>query len=355
MCLGAMPSPSRTLGHAPTKPRRYGEPMDVVAADRRWLGRTGIEVSALGLGTAPLAGLYEEVDESNALMTVRAAHRAGLRLFDTAPLYGHGLAEERLGLGLRDVPAGEVVVATKVGRLLRPDAQLDPGNVFKGAPAVAPVFDFSAAGVARSLEESLVRLGLDRVDIVHLHDPDDHGEQALREALPELVRWRDDGVVGAIGVGMNQSEMLARFVREGDIDCLLLAGRYTLLDQGGLMELLPLCVERGVAIIAGGVFNSGLLADPRPGAHFDYAPAAPAVLERARRLGATCAAHDVPLKAAALQFPLAHPAVASVLTGTRSAEELEENVALFARDIPTELWSALRSDGLLGHDVPTPG
>lgn len=309
----------------------------------------------LGLGTAPLAGLYEAVDEDAAVRTVRRALDLGLRLFDTAPLYGHGLAEVRLGLGLRDVPDDAVVVSTKVGRLLRADVAPEPGQVFQGVPPVNPVFDFSADGVARSLEESLLRLGRDRVDIVHLHDPDDHGDQALREALPALVRWRDEGVVGAIGVGMNQSKMLARFAREADIDCLLLAGRYTLLDQGGLTELLPLCHERHIAVIVGGVFNSGLLADLGPGARYDYAPAGDEVFERARRLAEVCAFHEVPLKAAALQFPLAHPAVACVLTGTRSTAELDENARLLAHDTPSALWAALREEGLLGDDVPTPG
>ena len=324
------------------------------AADRRPLGRTALEVSVLGLGTAPLGGLYAAVDEHDAIATVQRAMELGLRLFDTAPLYGPGLAEARLGLGLRGVADSEVVVSTKVGRLLRADALPEPGQVFQGVPPVHPVFDFTADGVARSLEESLVRLGRDRVDIVHVHDPDDHGDQALRDTLPALVRWRDEGVVGAIGVGMNQTAMLTRFARETDIDCLLLAGRYTLLDQSGSDELLPLCEARGIAVIIGGVFNSGLLADPQPGARYDYAPADHDVLARARRLAEVCAAHEVPLKAAALQFPLGHPAVACVLTGTRSAAELDENVRLLAHDTPTALWSALRAEGLIAHDVATP-
>lgn len=324
------------------------------ASERRPLGRTGLTVSAMGLGTAPLAGLYDEVDERDAVATVRHAVDLGVRLLDTAPLYGHGLAESRLGLGLQGVARDDVVVCTKVGRLLRADAAPEPGQVFRGVPPVNPVFDFSADGVARSLEESLERLGLDRVDVVHVHDPDDFGEQAVRETFPALVRWRDEGVVGAIGAGMNQSELLARFVQEVDLDCLLLAGRYTLLDQSGLDELLPLCEHRGVAVIAGGVFNSGLLADPKPGAPYDYAPAPEDLVARARRLGEVCASHGASLKAAALQFPLAHPAVPCVLTGTRSVAELDENARLLAEPVPAGVWADLRAEGLLRPDAPVP-
>lgn len=309
----------------------------------------------LGLGTAALAGLYDEVVEADAIATVQHAVELGLRLFDTAPLYGNGLAEERLGSALAHVPTDAVVVSTKVGRLLTSEGGADPDSIFKGAPALRPVFDFSADGVARSLEDSLRRLGRSRVDIVHVHDPDDHEDQALRETIPALMRWRDEGVVGAIGVGMNQAEMLTRFARETDIDCVLCAGRYTLLDQTGLVELLPVCTSNDVAVIIGGVFNSGLLADPRPGAHFDYVPVADEVLDRAIRISDACREHDVPLKAAALQFPLGHAAVACVLTGTRSVAELEENARLVEHHLPVELWSSLRSKGLLDDHVPTPG
>ena len=204
-----------------------------------------------------------------------------------------------------------------------------------------PVFDFSADGVRRSLDASLERLGLDRVDIVHVHDPDDHAEEALAGAFPALRRWRDDGVVAKIGAGMNQSALLARFVREADVDCVLLAGRYTLLDRSALDDLLPLCEATGVEVIAAGVFNSGLLADPRPGAPFDYAPAPAELVERARQLAAICARYGVPLTAAALQFPARHPAVTCVLTGVRSVAELEANVADAARPIPPDLWDDL--------------
>jgi D-threo-aldose 1-dehydrogenase len=305
-------------------------------------------MTPLGLGCAPLGNLYQPITDDDAQAVVHAAFDAGIRFFDTAPLYGHGLSERRLGRALASLPRESVTVATKVGRLLVPDAPGDDvDTIFTEVPPVHPVFDFSADGVHRSLEASLERLGLDRVDIVHVHDPDDYADEALAGALPALRRWRDEGVVGAIGAGMNQAPMLARFVREAGVDCVLVAGRYTLLDQSALDELLPLCEREGVSVIAAGVFNSGLLADPNPGAHFDYAPAPSALVERARQLATVCARHDVPLTAAALQFPAAHPAVTCVLTGVQSVEELRANVADFARPIPDAMWADLRSAGLL--------
>jgi D-threo-aldose 1-dehydrogenase len=217
------------------------------------------------------------------------------------------------------------------------------------------VFDFSYDGVLRSVEESLARLGLDRIDILHIHDPDEHYEAALTGAYRALDRLRAEGTIRAVGAGMNQAEMLVRFARAADFDCFLLAGRYTLLDQSGLAELLPLCAERGIAIIIGGVYNSGVLADPHgDGATFNYRPAGMRLLERARRLDAVCARFGVPLKAAAIQFPLGHPAVSVVLNGARSVAELEENAAMFRTPIPPELWAALKAEGLLPEGVPVP-
>jgi D-threo-aldose 1-dehydrogenase len=232
------------------------------------------------------------------------------------------------------------VLSTKVGRVLVPDAGAPPGHFAHGT-GYRQVFDFSADGVRRSLDESLDRLGVDRVDVVYLHDPDDHADQALREAYPVLHDLRSQGVIGAVGVGMNQTAVPARFVRETDLDVVLLAGRYTLLDRSGETELLPLCLDRGVAVVVGGVYNSGVLADPTPGAHFDYEPAPPAVLATARRLRDVAAAHGVPLKAAAVQFPFRHPAVSCVLTGARSVAELDENVAMFDHPVPEQTWADL--------------
>jgi len=318
------------------------------------LGGTGLSVTRLGLGTAPLGGLFREVPEDQAVGVVERAWAAGLRFFDTAPLYGSGLSEQRVGSGLGHRPRDHFVLATKVGRLLRPDAPPEPGQQYKGTPPVNPVFDFSAAGAERSLAESLERLGMHRVDVVHIHDPDDHHDEALGGAYKALAGLRRNGKISAIGAGMNQTEMLARFAREADFDCFLLAGRYTLLDQSGLKELLPLCAERGIAVICGGVFNSGILADPGLGGHYNYLPAPPEVVARARRLQAVCERHGVPLPAAAIQFPLGHPAVASVVVGARSAAELDEDVDMFRWPIPAVLWADLRREGLVASEAPTP-
>jgi D-threo-aldose 1-dehydrogenase len=293
-----------------------------------------VNLPRLGLGTAPLGGLFAPVAEADAIAVVERALAAGIRLVDTAPLYGYGVAEERVGRVLAREPRESFLLSTKVGRLIRPGT---PDQEFLNAPpGRAAVFDFGYDGALRSLEESLERLGLDRVDIVLVHDPDDHVDGALAGAVRAVVDLRDQGVVGAVGVGVNRP--LSRFVREADLDCVLLAGRHTLLDRSAVDEFLPLCLERGVSVIAGGVFNSGVLAE---GATFDYAPAGRDVLERVEALRAVCERHGVPLKAAALQFPLRHPAVTTVLTGVRSVAELEENVRLFALDLPADLWAEL--------------
>jgi D-threo-aldose 1-dehydrogenase len=320
------------------------------------LGRGGLRVSALALGTAPLGNLYAPVAEEDAAATVGSALEAGLTYVDTAPHYGLGLAERRLGRLLAGVPRDRFVVSTKVGRLVRP---LAPGETadpegFADSPPARRVWDLSGDGVRRSLEESLERLELDRVDILLLHDPDDHEREAYEQALPALIGLRDQGVVTAIGAGMNQAEMLTRFVRDLDIDVVLVAGRYSLLDQRALAELLPTCAARGTAVVVGGVFNSGLLADPRPGATFDYAPAPPELVDRAARLAEVCARHGTPLRAAALAFPFGHPAVTSVLVGARSAAEVQDAVACFEWPVPGELWADLVATGLLPADVPNP-
>jgi D-threo-aldose 1-dehydrogenase len=320
------------------------------------LGRTGLGVSALALGTAPLGNLYTAVSDEDAEATVRDALAAGLSYLDTAPHYGLGLAERRLGRVLPGLPRDAFVLSTKVGRLVRPLAEgetADPHG-FVDDPPGRRVWDFSRDGVRRSLDESLERLGLDRVDLVYVHDPDEHEREACEHAFPALAELRDQGVVRAIGAGMNQAEMLSRFVRELDLDVVLVAGRYTLLDQRALDELLPSCALRGVAVVVGGPFNSGLLADPRPGATYDYLPAPAALVARAARIGEVCARHGVPLRAAALAFPFGHPAVSSVLVGVRSAAELKEDVAMYARPVPGELWQELVGLGLLPGQVPVP-
>ena len=307
------------------------------------LGRTTLNVTRLGLGTAPLGGLFSAVSDEAAFRTIDAAWDAGVRFFDTAPLYGHGHSERRLGEALAARPRDSYVLATKVGRLLRPVAG---GTVedrhYKGTPPVAPVFDFSYDGVMASVDESLARLKLDRVDILHIHDPDDHYDAAIEGAYRALAKLRRENVVGAIGAGMNQWQMLQRFAEAADFDCFLLAGRYTLLDRSAAASLLPLCARKSISIVAGGVYNSGILADPREGATFNYEAAPSALVEKAWRLDAICRAFGVPLKAAAMQFPFTHPAVGSVLTGARSQQEVRENVAMFETPIAPEVWRALR-------------
>jgi D-threo-aldose 1-dehydrogenase len=298
----------------------------------------------LGVGTAPLGGLYSSVSDEQAHETLEEAWRLGLRVFDTAPLYGLGVAEERLGRFLATKPRDEFVISTKVGRLIRPASEAEPAHdisAWVDNVERVPVFDFSSDGALRSLEESLERLQLDHVDILFIHDPDDHFDDAMRGAYPALERLRSEGVVEQIGAGMNQVEMLTRFARETDMDRFLVAGRYTLLEQPALAELLPLCVEKGSAVTAGGVFNSGVLADPQPSATYNYEAADSSTLARARKLAETCRQHDVSLKAAALQFPLRHSAIDVVLTGVRSKEEIAENVEHAATAIPRELWEAL--------------
>jgi D-threo-aldose 1-dehydrogenase len=332
------------------------------------LGRTALRVTRLGFGGASIGGLFSPVADDEASATLAHAWDLGIRYFDTAPLYGYGLSERRIGAALQGRSRDAFVVSTKVGRLIRaidripPDADIDR-QVFDGredafygrTEPVRPVFDYSADGVRRSIEESLARLGLERIDIAFIHDPDDHWQAAIEGAYPALHKLREEGLLGAIGAGMNQSAMLARFAREGDFDVFLVAGRYTILDQEALGELLPLCVERGIAVVLGGVMNSGILADPRAGSRFDYRPADPALVERARRLAAVCARHGVALKAAAMQFPLAHPAVATLVAGVRRVAHLDDYPAMMRTRIEPELWAELRSEALIPADAPTPG
>jgi D-threo-aldose 1-dehydrogenase len=278
----------------------------------------------LGLGTAPLAG-DEPGAAERAREAVEEALAAGVDYFDTAPLYGAGSAERRLGSALAGVVRGSYKVSTKAGRRVVRDRV---------------EYDFSADGIARSVEDSLTRLGLDRVDIVHLHDPDHHVRQALDEAYPVLDELRRQGVIGAIGIGMNSPEIPARFVRETGLDVVLIAGRYTLLDRSAADDLLPAAAGRGVAVITGGVFNSGILAG---GSTYDYRPASPEIVSRVEQLTKVCTSYDVQLKAAAMRFPTTHPAVTTVLIGCATAAEVRENVELWRQPLPAELWTALDS------------
>lgn len=460
------------------------------------LGGTDVTVTRLGMGLAPIGGLYSAVGDRTAAAAVDEAWRRGVRFFDTAPLYGAGLSERRAGAALRDIrhrnmtkpdesgtpersgsawsaertsapgheshpgpawngqpgpawngdeagsawdpdrtgtprherrngpvqnadrdrpasglerggPARDLrqglptrdaeqgrtghyvergrsgrdverggsgrdverggwgwdvggrgvegdgfTVATKVGRRVVPDVAEASGMWAEGGGSVA--WDFSGDGVRASHRESLERLGLERVDVLHLHDPDEHFEQALHEALPALVAMRREGTIGAVSAGMNQAEMLTEFARTGQFDCFLLAGRYSLLDQSGLATILPECHRRGISVIVGGVYNSGILAAPVPGATYDYQPASPKMLARAQAMERVCARYDVPLRAAALQFPLGHPAVVSVLIGMRSAEEAADAAAMARVAIPGALWRDLAAAWLLDAEVPVP-
>jgi D-threo-aldose 1-dehydrogenase len=317
----------------------------------RRIGHSPVHVTELSFGGAAIGNLYTEVSEQDARAAVDAAWAGGIRTFDTAPHYGLGLSERRLGDALRHRPRDEYVISTKVGRLLEPGPPAPaapPGGDPEGFAVPARYvrrFDFSADGVTRSLEASLARLGLDRVDIVLVHDPDEHAEQAFREAYPALEKLRAAGVVRAIGAGMNQAEMLTRFVTDTDVDVVLVAGRYTLLDRSAATELLPAALSRGVSVIAGGVFNSGVLAAPGEGATYDYQAAPAELIDRARRLQEACARFGVPLRAAAARFPLTHPAVASVLIGARNAAEITDALRLRAVDIPAALWDVLAEEG----------
>jgi D-threo-aldose 1-dehydrogenase len=314
------------------------------------LGGSQVMVTRLGFGSALLGGLFAPMDDESAAAVLAAVWDSGSRYIDTAPHYGVGLAEERVGTFLATRPREEYVLSTKVGRLLVP--QRDPGRPgggecvegFYGTPARDRVRDYSSGGVLRALSDSLERLKLDRVDVLYIHDPDDYWQQAVEEAYPTLADLRSQGVVGAIGVGMNQAAMLARFVRETDLDCVLVAGRYTLLDQQAATELLPLCLQRGVAVVVGGVFNSGVLADPSPVRTYDYGPVPVDVLARALRLQEVCARHGTALAAAALQFPLRHPAVVSVLAGARTPEEASANAALLETRLPDALWAEIDAE-----------
>jgi D-threo-aldose 1-dehydrogenase len=305
--------------------------------------RTGVEVSRLSLGTAALGGLYTSVSDADCTDTVLAAIDNGINFIDTAPHYGKGTSEVRIGKALAGQDRSSFVISTKIGRLLVPSIT-DIDDFFMDADnTVERKFDFSATGVRQSLEGSLERLGLDSVEILFIHDPDANADEAILEAYPELDRMRSEGIIKAIGVGMNQCETPTRVIKETDIDMVLIAGRYSLLDQKALEGLLPTALERNVDIIAAGVFNSGILANPVKGATYDYVPASDELLAKAVRIREVLDGHKVSLTSAALQFPLRHPAVKSVLVGCRSAAEVETNIAEFDKTIENKVWDDLVS------------
>ena len=329
------------------------------------IGETGVRVTRLGLGGAPLSGMtlgggiFGGTASDVAVEVIQRAWELGIRYFDTAPLYGSGRSEVRYGRALEGTKRHEFVISTKVGRVL----ELYPGGTTAeespdGFADHVPVNTWSRDGVLRSFEESLERLRLDRVDILLVHDPDTEGfgeRQALDEAFPTLMELKSQGIIGAVGCGMNEWEMPAKFIREVGIDVVLLAGRYTLLDHGANSEFMPLCTERGVSVVIGGPYNSGILArDLSNPVTFDYEPAPAHLVEQARKLQAVCDSYGVDLKAAALQYVMAHPAVASVIPGAESVQELEQNIAMVQADIPSALWEDMKSEGLLPPGAFTP-
>lgn len=336
------------------------------AIPRRKLGRTGIEVSALGFGGAPLGDIYEVLDDATAIATVEAAASGGVTLFDVAPLYGQGIAEHRFGTALRRRPAGSFVVSTKVGRLLVPaPAGRKRTTRYVGGLSFDVLNDYSYDAAMRSFEHSLTRLGLPRIDVLLIHDADawTHGpvegpkryREAMEGAYRALERLRSEGVIRGIGVGLNDSGYAVRYLQDGDFDCMLMAGRYSLIEQPALAEVLPLAERKRVGVMLGGVFNSGILATgPIAGARYNYTPAPPDILDKVRRIERVCASHGVTLPAAAMHFCLGHAAVASVVLGGVKPDEVRCNIAAMAATIPSGLWSDLKAERLLPPQVPVP-
>jgi D-threo-aldose 1-dehydrogenase len=340
-------------------------------AIRQFRTRSGqtLGFTELGMGTAPLGNLYRALDEPTAQGALQAAWDVGSRYYDTAPLYGLGLSETRLNSFLRGRPRGSYVLSTKVGRRLAvcpPEQRTGIGKFFD-TPSRREIYDYSYDGVMRSLEDSFERLGIDRIDILFCHDVDifTHGSKEASDArirefmeggYKALHELREQGVIAAIGAGVNEWQVCETMARAGDFDLFLLAGRYTLLEQESLDSFLPLCVERGIGIVLGGPYNSGILASgPKPGAYYNYDVAPPEILERVRRIEAVCTAHGVALIEAALRFPLGHPAVVSVIPGAQSADEVRRNAEIIGASIPPALWDNLKAEGLLRVDAPVPG
>lgn len=324
----------------------------------RTIPRGTLELSELSLGCAQLGNLYRMVTDEQARETIEAAWALGIRYFDTAPHYGLGLSERRIGTALGEHPRDAYVLSSKAGRLLSPVDRVEglDDEGFAVPAAYRRVWDFSREGIRRSISESLERLDLSRLDIVYLHDPERHMDEVFETGYTALEELRGEGALTAIGAGMNFTAPLADIVRNTDVDLIMLAGRYTLLEQTSLEELLPLCIERGVGVVAAGVFNSGLLARPRPphDAKYNYDKAPPQVVDRARAIADVCERYGTTLPAAALAFPLAHPAVVSVCIGARSGEQIRRSADLYGEAIAPDLWRELKADGLLRNDAPVP-
>ncbi|MBI3197036.1 MAG: aldo/keto reductase [Rhodospirillales bacterium] len=336
---------------------------------RRKVGKTKLEVTELGLGGAPMGGFRATISDPEAVKLTDDGYDAGIRYFDTSPYYGYGRSELRMGAALREKPRDSYVLSTKIGRILHPmkPGEKPPADFREnGLPGFAPVFDYTYDGVMRSLEHSHMRLGLQEIDIALIHDVDfwttrDRAvlEERFKTVMDSGYRALDElrraGVISAIGVGINESDTSTRFIKAGDFDCMLLAGRYTLLEQGALEEFLPECQKRNVSVILGGPYNSGILTgNVKVGAPHDYVAAPQALIEKAQKIEAVCARHGVALGAAAMQFPLFHPAFCAVIPGALSTAEVQQNVAHMSVKIPVELWSELKREKLLDPAAPTP-
>jgi D-threo-aldose 1-dehydrogenase len=333
-------------------------------AKRKW-PRSGLEATVMGFGAAQLGNFFKPISDEDSALLIKATWDAGVRFFDTAPSYGHGLSEARCGQGLRWYPRDEFVLSTKVGRLLkaRKRKEIDFAPWVDGLPFDWH-FDYSYDGTMRSIEDSLQRMGLEHIDVALIHEVDvyTHGERqpeifeaAMSGAAKALLRLRDEGVVKSIGVGVNECEVAQAAIERNDFDCVLLAGRYTLLEQDALDTFLPMCEQRQVSVIVGGGYNSGILATGAiPGAKYNYAPATEPILERVRGMEQVCREFHVPLKSAALQFVVAHPAIPTIIPGVRSVAQLNENLQTFKADIPAEFWAELRRRELIRPDAPTP-
>src|SRR5262245_12453027 len=336
---------------------------------KRRVGKTKLEVTTLGLGGAPMGGFRATISDAEAMALTDAAYEGGVRYFDTSPYYGYGRSELRMGAALREKPREDYVLSTKIGRILhamKPGEKTPADFRDSGLPGFAPVFDYSYDGVMRSLEHSHLRLGLAKIDIALVHDVDfwtikdreilnQRFKTVMDSGFKALDELRRAGIIGAIGVGINEADTSLRFIQAGDFDCMLLAGRYTLLEQGGLAEFLPECVKRGVSVILGGPYNSGILTGGvKPGATHDYDPAPAQLIEKAQRIEVVCKRHGVELGAAAMQFPLAHPALCSVIPGALSITEVEQNAERLQARIPADLWAELKREKLLEAAAPVP-
>jgi D-threo-aldose 1-dehydrogenase len=341
----------------------------MAALKRRRVGKTKLEVTELGLGGAPMGGFRATISDKEATELTDWGYDAGIRFFDTSPYYGYGRSELRMGAALREKPRDSYILSTKIGRILhvKKPGEVPPADLREnGLPGFLPEYDYTYDGVMRSLEHSHLRLGIDKIDIALIHDVDfwttkdrkvldERFKTVMDSGYRALDELRKAGVIGAIGVGINESDTSLRFIQAGDFDCMLLAGRYTLLEQGALDAFLPECVKRNVSVILGGPYNSGILTGGvKPGATHDYVAAPPELIAKAQKIEAICERLGVPLGAAAMQFPLFHPAFCAVIPGAMSITEVKQNVERMSVKIPTELWSELKREKLIDPASPTP-